>query len=110
MRGLILSLCAALALAACVEDPPPGGPEGKPLSDAERAECLARGGTAGRGGLLPDEVCFLPQPDAGKSCSAAGDCAGQCLADTRTCSTVTPMFGCYDFLDETGKTVGICVD
>lgn len=102
--GLALGL-----LASCVEAPPPG-PGGKPLSPAAAADCLARGGEIGRGGLLPDEVCFLPMPDAGKSCTRAGDCEGQCLSESRTCSKVAPLFGCYGFLDETGRQLDICVD
>ncbi len=111
MRTLPRLACAlaVLALAACVEKPP-AGPEGQPLGDAERAECLMKGGKVGRGGLLPDEVCFLPEPDAGKACTNKTDCQGMCLADTRTCSPVTPMFGCFEFLDETGQKVGICID
>ena len=104
-----LALIALLALGACVEEPP-AGPEGKPLGAAERAECLMKGGSVGRGGLFPDEVCFLPEPDAGKACKAAADCSGRCLADTMTCSPVTPLFGCFEYLDEAGKTVGICID
>lgn len=69
-----------------------------------------KGGTVGRGGLLPDELCFLPEPDAGKACTRKTDCAGLCLADTQTCSPVSPMFGCFEFLDETGQKVGICID
>ena len=102
-----LALIAALALGTCVEEPPEG--QGK-LSDAARTECLMTGGTVGRGGLLPDEVCYRPEPDAGKACTTAADCSGVCFADTRTCSPVTPLFGCFDYLDEAGKTVGICID
>lgn len=105
----LLCALAALALTACVEEPLTG-PEGKPLTDAERTECLMQGGTVGRGGLLPDEVCFRPEPDAGKSCTKKSDCAGMCLAETNTCSKVTPMFGCFEFLDESGQKVGICID
>ncbi|WP_103258330.1 hypothetical protein [Tabrizicola aquatica] len=101
-----LALIAVLTLGACVEE----APDGKRLSEADRAACLMQGGTVGRGGLLPDEVCFRPEPDAGKSCTAADDCSGVCLADTRTCSPVSPLFGCFEFLDETGQTVGICID
>lgn len=104
-----LALIVALALAGCVEEPP-AGPLGKALSDADRAECLMQGGTVGRGGLLPDEVCFRHEPDAGKACTRKSDCSGLCLAETNTCSKVTPMFGCFEFLDETGQKVGICID
>lgn len=109
MKGSARLLCILLALAACVEQPP-APPVSKPLSDADRAECLMQGGKVGRGGLLPDEVCFRTEPDAGKACSKKTDCAGMCLAETRTCSKVSPMFGCFEFLDETGQTVGICID
>ena len=105
----LLAFAAAFALASCV-DTPPGGPQGKPLTKTERAECLMRGGTTGYGGIFPDEVCFTPQKDAGKACSKAGDCEGLCLAETKTCSPVSPIFGCYEFLDETGKKADICVD
>jgi len=102
-------MLAALALTACVEEPP-AVPQGKPLGDVARAECLMKGGTVGRSGRLPDEICILPEPDAGKACTKKADCAGMCLADTRTCSPVTPLFGCFEFLDETGQKVGICID
>ncbi|MFZ1469141.1 MAG: hypothetical protein WAT09_09195 [Paracoccaceae bacterium] len=102
-------IVAALALASCMETPP-GGPQGKLLTDTERADCLMRGGTTGYGGFFPDEVCFTPQKDAGKACTKAGDCTGLCLAETKTCSKVSPIFGCYEFLDETGQKADICVD
>lgn len=104
-----LFLIAAMALGGCVEEPQTG-PQGKPLSDVERAECLMQGGSVGRGGLLPDEVCYRPQRDAGKACAKQSDCEGMCLADTRSCSPVSPIFGCFEFLNETGQTVRICID
>lgn len=112
MRALAAAgLLLALALGACVEEGAgTGGPQGAALSPAERAECLAKGGTVGRGGLIPDEICILPQPDAGKACTMAGDCAGFCLADTMACSPVTPVFGCFEFLDEAGRKAAICID
>jgi hypothetical protein len=105
----ILCIAAVLMLMGCVEEPPTRT-EGKPLGEGERAECLMQGGTVGQGGMLPDEVCVLPKADAGKACTKKSDCAGMCLADTMTCSAVTPMFGCFEFLDETGQKVGICID
>ncbi len=106
----LLAALALLTLAACQPDAPPR-PEGSTdLSAAERAACLAEGGTVGRGGMLASEQCFKPLPDAGKSCSTAKDCSGLCMADTGTCQAVTPQFGCLEFLDETGQKVGLCVD
>jgi hypothetical protein len=66
------------------------------------------GGQVVRGFAGP--VCVKPTPDAGMSCSKATDCSGVCLADSRTCSAQTPMLGCFDFLDEAGQKLGLCVD
>ena len=111
MRKIILHAILALGLAACVEEPAnPPGPETVKLSEAERTQCRAEGGTVGRGGLLPNEVCFRPTPDAGKACTKASECSGQCMADTMTCSKVTPQFGCFEMMSEEGQKVGLCVD
>jgi hypothetical protein len=111
MRKVVLIAFLTLGLAACVDEGDAASdPEAVKLSDADRAQCLAQGGTVGRGGLLPDEVCFRPTPDAGKACTKAGDCSGQCMADTMTCSKVTPQFGCFEMMTEDGQKVGLCVD
>lgn len=55
-------------------------------------------------------TCAKPTPDAGNACTKASDCAGACLAETMTCSTMTPMFGCYAVVMEDGQKVGLCVD
>ena len=110
-KSLILGavFLALAGLAACQTEAPPAPAAGL-LSDAERADCLAHGGRVGRGGIVPDEVCFRPTPDAGASCQKAGDCTGMCMAETKTCAKVTPQFGCMEILDETGRSVGLCVD
>jgi len=103
-------IAAALLLAACQSDALPL-PEGSvSMTGAERATCEASGGTVGTGGMLGAEQCFKPLPDAGKACSTASDCEGMCMADTLTCQAITPQFGCFEFLDETGQKVGLCVD
>ena len=55
-------------------------------------------------------TCAKPTPDAGKACTKASDCSGTCLGETMTCSTMTPMFGCYEVVMEDGQKVGLCVD
>ena len=113
MRALFL--VAVLALASCVESPPDAG-QGQTFSASARAECEAKGGRVGRGGLLPDDVCFTPMPDAGKACTSKTDCEGMCIADMvgetkgGTCAKESPMFGCFDFYDDKGQRLGICVD
>lgn len=111
-KFLVIAALAALAgLAGCVEETvTPSGPEGVKLSAAERTACLAKGGTVGRGGLMPNEICITPNPDAGKACTKASDCSGHCMAETRTCSPVTPQFGCFEMLMEDGQKAGLCVD
>lgn len=75
-----------------------------------RLACESNGGNYQIAGLLQQHVCLKPTPDGGKSCSKASDCSGFCLADSRTCAAVRPMFGCHEILAEDGTTVGLCVD
>lgn len=55
-------------------------------------------------------VCYKDQPDANQSCRAEGDCAGFCLARSRTCSPVTPFFGCHQVLSRAGLPQTVCVE
>lgn len=96
-------LIVLASLAACVEETPL-------LSEAERAACEAQGGETGSGGMLPDEICFLPTPDGGKSCKKASDCSAHCLADSMTCSKITPQFGCFKTIMDDGQLGGVCMD
>ncbi len=115
LRGKARAITLALVgvglglFAACtVEDG--DEPPAKALSAVEREVCLSGGGRVGRGGVFPDELCFRPLPDAGKACTKASDCSGQCLTETMSCSKEAPMFGCYGFMDEQGRPADICVD
>lgn len=118
MRGLTIPPVLALALVALTACLPSQAEdsladdiaEGPFLSAEERAACLAAGGRVDTGGLFPGELCFRPTGDAGQSCSRESDCEGFCLAETRTCAPVTPMFGCTPILDEDGQEVTICMD
>ena len=109
MRHLILA--GALMLAACTpEAPADTPPDPAPARPQTSASCLAAGGTWDRGGLSGRYLCLLPEPDAGQSCRTAQDCSGFCMAETRTCSAVSPQFGCFEFLDDTGQRIGLCID
>ncbi|MCC7320169.1 MAG: hypothetical protein IT542_04225 [Rubellimicrobium sp.] len=114
MRRLTLATLAAIAavatLSACLPPGEAGADDGPVMPEADRAACLAAGGRIGTGGLFPGELCFRPMPDAGQSCTRAGDCEGLCLAETRTCAPVSPMFGCIAQLDAEGREVVICMD
>lgn len=74
------------------------------------AACVDAGGRWERGGLAGRLLCVLPTPDAGKACTTAEDCTGFCLAQTGTCSTESPMFGCFAIVDLDGAAVTICID
>ncbi|GGD43104.1 hypothetical protein [Sinisalibacter lacisalsi] len=106
-----LFVAALLALTGCMAEAEADGPRVTggmaPQSDAA---CLAAGGRWGPGGLFPEPLCFLPNPDAGKSCARASDCIGTCLAESRTCAPEQPIFGCYSFLDDDGAEVTLCAD
>lgn len=74
------------------------------------AACLEASGRWERAGLAWQPQCILPTPDAGEACETAADCTGYCLADTRTCSAETPLFGCIPMLDLDGAAVTLCID
>jgi hypothetical protein len=75
--------------------------------------CQAQGGrvTTSRGGEMQ---CLLPQPDEGRVCSTALDCAGYCIGgegpDHGTCSRYPVGPGCLSLLNETGAEVTLCID
>ncbi|MDF1801939.1 hypothetical protein [Thalassovita sp.] len=106
MKPILIAL-GFVALAGCL--PPETAPQPTQVP-TQKSACVAQGGTYGRGGLSRREICIMPTPDGGQSCSTSTQCSGTCLAQTRSCSKVTPMFGCYSILDSTGKEVSLCVD
>lgn len=104
----LVALLALPLLAACYgAEAEEGDPAPVPVDEVA---CVAAGGRWSPGGLSPRPVCFLPTPDAGQACSAAGDCSGFCLAESRSCSPEQPRFGCFAILDEHGAEVTLCVD
>lgn len=104
-----VTVLALAALASCQMAEPSGGAAAvggrSPLLVAQ--DCEAAGGRMVVG--LAGPQCAAAQPDAGKSCRDNSDCAGFCLAKTRSCTPVTPYFGCHDVLTG-GKAATICVD
>lgn len=99
---ILRAVCAALVLVfvtACWAEEP------KPRPSVET--CEENGGTLVNGLVGP--ICTMPEPDAGAACRDSSECSGVCLADTRTCSPLRPMVGCFSYLDQ-GETFEICVD
>ena len=107
MTGRAALLALAL-LAACRSDAPPPTTGAETADPALAADCADRGGTLVFGKAGP--ACAMPQPDAGQACTGSADCQGFCLADSRTCSPVTPFFGCHDLYEEGQPGVAICID
>jgi len=110
----ILAIVLVLGLAACQKEDAPlaSGLDGyDPYGvETQRAECTERGGRFGQGGLTGTFVCYEITPDANKSCSAASDCDGVCLARSRTCSPVKPLTGCQDVLSNSGRMTTVCIN
>lgn len=114
MRALAL-IPVLLALIACQDTPAgdantPLEPVGTARLDVARKACEQRGGSFGRGGLANRFVCFERPRDAGKSCTSSSDCESLCLARSRTCAPVKPMFGCHEVLMGEGRSASLCVD
>jgi len=108
----------AFGLAACVpsatdegQDPQTYGSDVGLVDEAsERAACEAKGGTYNRGGIAGGFLCFTTPEDAGKRCNDGGDCStGMCLARSKSCAPIEPLFGCNDILYN-GNPVTLCVD
>ena len=110
----IFAAVVILALAACQQEqgPPPSGLAGYDphLVETRRAECIQKGGRFGKGGLSGALVCYQMTGEELKSCSNANDCTGMCLARSRTCTPVTPFFGCNEVLTQSGAKATICID
>ncbi len=87
---------------------PRSAPTGERSPLLVEQECVAAGGQMVIG--LAGPQCARPEPDAGKRCSDSAECSGLCLAKTRTCSPVTPYFGCHEILGAGGAPAVICVD
>jgi len=112
---------ATLALAACQEAGPTtvtsegilGGNVGglEYIAEEERkADCVSRGGTFAAGGASGLMTCFTTPKDAGKACSAGSECStNMCLARSRTCAPISPMFGCHEIIEQ-GGSVTLCID
>jgi hypothetical protein len=107
---LAAALLTALALVACKpQAPAPVGPVPDTFRQ-EQALCEKRGGRWGAGGAAAFFVCNETTRDGGKSCAAKADCEGLCLARSRSCAPVKPLFGCNEVLNSSGRAETICID
>jgi hypothetical protein len=89
--------------------PEPEVVEKPPLSPEELA-CIKKGGTWSGAGASGAKTCVKLTRDGGKSCKREKDCEGYCLAKSKTCAPVTPMFGCNEIVQDNGMMVTLCID
>ncbi len=114
MRFGIVLLACLVALGGCK---PTGGAAGPVAPEGtleffyqQQRACEERGGTFGAGPGRMTQVCYITPKDSGRACSKASDCEGHCLARSRSCAPVIPLFGCNDILLDSGQAATICLD
>lgn len=83
---------------------------GRAAQAEQAAQCTRRGGTLARRGAGDALACFITPGDAGRACSRDSDCAGACLARSRTCSPLIPLLGCHEVLLDNGARVTQCLE
>ena len=90
----------------------PIAPQSVPSEPASAHEmaCRNSGGIWGKAGRLNAMACFQQTKDGGDSCSKESDCTTQCLARSRTCAPIWPIFGCSEVLQRDGRLVTLCLD
>lgn len=124
MRILVVAAMALLA-AACspvTGASGAGSPGGAPLvQSADAASCAARGGEIQRVGRLQSQQCIIKYTDAGKACTDASQCQGECRATgaldvaagtaaTGQCQANSNRFGCHARIENGKITAAICID
>lgn len=116
--NLLMGFFVLLLLGACQENTPTNGQSigtglvgfDPNMIENQRAACEQRGGRFGKGGLSGAFVCYEETRDANQICTTARDCDGLCLARSRTCSPVTPFFGCHEVIGSSGQRSTICIE
>jgi len=92
-----------------------------------RVACDAAGGSWGKVGLFPQEICRVPTHDAGQECADTGECEGTCVAALTPaqvdglrkhvklrmhgqCTPYVPVFGCMALVEQGFVSRLICRD
>jgi hypothetical protein len=90
--------------------PTPEPPTPESLKSASQIACEKDGGTWARAGAGGGMSCIRQTRDGGKQCDSKTDCQGECLARSRTCAPIQPLFGCNAVLMDNGAEVSLCID
>lgn len=94
--------------------------EGQTATEAERAACLAVGGTVTPSGKLQWENCVQTFADAGNPCAGETDCIGECryegeevepgIVVAGTCQATDAKIGCRTVVEGGVIAHTLCVD
>jgi len=127
MKLKALWLAAGLALAACSPTPAPEpvvpaaeAPE-PPTMSVSASACTARGGEMQQVGRMQSWQCVVKYADAGKRCTDASQCEGQCeiagnsgiaagTAATGVCQADSNRFGCRTTVEKGKAGNTLCID
>ncbi len=113
VRRSLAALFVLVAVVACDEDSPDTAESQSIFPDITKTEseaCERSGGSWGKAANGQSFVCYRNLPDANQICQTSRDCAGICLARSRTCSPVTPFYGCHEVISQAGVTQTVCLE
>ena len=127
MRLKAVLLAAGLVLAACSPMPTPA--PALPLQDEPEppkmtvttSSCTARGGEMRQVGRMQTWQCVVKYADAGKRCTDASQCEGQCeiagnsgiapgTATAGVCQADSNRFGCRTTVKDGKAEATLCID
>jgi putative hemolysin len=127
MKLKALLFAAGLALAACSQTPVPEpvvptteAPE-PPTMSVSASACTARGGEMQQVGRMQSWQCVVKYADAGKRCTDASQCEGQCeitgnsgvapgTATAGVCQADSNRFGCRTTVENGKAGNTLCID
>ncbi|MGO4410030.1 MULTISPECIES: hypothetical protein [unclassified Brevundimonas] len=127
MKLKALLFAAGLVLAACSPTPAPEpvvpveAPEPPPTMTISSSSCTARGGEMRQVGRMQSWQCVVRYPDAGKRCTDASQCEGDCeiagnngiapgARATGVCQADSNRFGCRTTIKDGKAEATLCID
>ena len=115
-------LSALLVAGACAPTETPGGSGADtPTQSTDASACAARGGQMQQVGRMQSWRCVVKYADAGKRCTDASQCQGQCeipgnsgvapgAAAVGQCQADSNRFGCRTTIKDGKAEATLCID
>ncbi|MNE07798.1 hypothetical protein D3C80_1004310 [compost metagenome] len=115
-------LSALLLAGACAPTETPSGSGAEaPVQSAEASACAARGGQMQQVGRMQSWQCVIKYADAGKRCTDASQCQGQCeipgnngiapgTTTSGVCQADSNRFGCRTTVKDGKAEATLCID